>query len=242
MYAGQVGRRVRGVVQAVGQARGHAGRGDDVERGGSRRQACAARRSGQRDGEQGLAGGLAGHVVSRWVNEAGARGPPPVPRRAGNLRRPPGCKPTDDPRIGECVAPTRTDPSLAPPGCEAFYVLAPVPHLGHAPLDWSSVGPTYRDRILSFLEEHYIPHLREDLVTVRIFTPQDFHNELHAHVGSAFSLEPLLTQSAFFRAHNRDDRIPNLYFVGAGTHPGAGLPGVVASAKATAELMLGDIA
>ncbi len=137
-------------------------------------------------------------------------------------------------------APTRTDPSLAPPGCDAFYVLAPVPHLGSADLDWSVVGPAYRDRIFDYLETRYIPGLKEDLVVSRIFTPFEFRDELNAHHGSAFSLEPILTQSAWFRVHNRDDAISNLYFVGAGTHPGAGLPGVVGSAKATAGLMLGD--
>jgi phytoene desaturase len=137
-------------------------------------------------------------------------------------------------------APTRSDPSLAPEGCEAFYVLAPVPHLGSANLDWSVVGPAYRDKILGYLEERYIPNLAADLVTCRIFTPLDFRDELNAHLGSAFSLEPILTQSAYFRAHNRDDVIPNLYIVGAGTHPGAGVPGVIGSAKATASLMLED--
>jgi phytoene desaturase len=139
-------------------------------------------------------------------------------------------------------APTRSDASLAPEGCEAFYVLAPVPHLGSADLDWSVVGPAYRDRILAYLEARYIPNLAADLVTSRIFTPADFRDELNAHLGSAFSLEPILTQSAYFRAHNRDDVISNLYIVGAGTHPGAGVPGVIGSAKATASLMLEDAA
>lgn len=139
-------------------------------------------------------------------------------------------------------APTRTDPSLAPPGCEAFYVLSPVPHLGKAPIDWSVEGPRYRDRILEYLERHYLPQLRDNLATVRIFTPDDFHGQLNAHLGSAFSLEPTLLQSAYFRVHNRDRRIAGLYFVGAGTHPGAGVPGVVASAVATSGLMLDDLA
>jgi phytoene desaturase len=139
-------------------------------------------------------------------------------------------------------APTRTDPSLAPEGCEGFYVLSPVPHLGAAPdIDWETQGPLYRDRIFQYLEERYIPGLREDLVTSRIFTPIDFKQQLGAHLGSAFSLEPILTQSAFFRTHNRDDRLKGLYFVGAGTHPGAGVPGVVGSAKATAGLILQDL-
>ncbi|OYX33387.1 MAG: phytoene dehydrogenase [Caulobacterales bacterium 32-69-10] len=137
-------------------------------------------------------------------------------------------------------APTRTDPSLAPEGCDAFYVLAPVPHLASAQIDWDVEGPRYRDRILAYLEERYIPGLTADLETCRIFTPFDFRDALNAHQGSAFSLEPILTQSAFFRVHNRDDAIANLYFVGAGTHPGAGVPGVVGSAKATAGLMIAD--
>ena len=135
-------------------------------------------------------------------------------------------------------APTVTDPSLAPDGCEAFYVLSPVPHLGKAPLDWASIGPRYANRILEYLEGRYLPDLRRQLVTLRLFTPVDFEHELNAHLGSAFSLEPILTQSAYFRAHNRDPDIGGLYLVGAGTHPGAGLPGVINSAKATAGLVL----
>lgn len=135
-------------------------------------------------------------------------------------------------------APCATDPSLAPPGCSSHYVLAPVPHLGNADVDWSVEGPKLRDRIFEYLEKHYMPGLRESLVTCRMFTPADFQSELGAHLGSAFSLEPVLTQSAWFRSHNRDRKIPNLYMVGAGTHPGAGVPGVVGSAKATAGLML----
>ena len=134
--------------------------------------------------------------------------------------------------------PTVTDDSLAPPGHSAYYVLSPVPHLGTAEIDWEQEGPRYRDRILNYLEERYIPDLKRDLVCSRIFTPFDFRDELNAHLGSAFSVEPILTQSAWFRPHNRDDKIQNLYLVGAGTHPGAGVPGVVGSAKATAGLML----
>lgn len=138
-------------------------------------------------------------------------------------------------------SPCVTDPSLAPPGCASFYVLAPVPHLGNAPLDWAQEGPKLRDRIYDYLEARYMPGLRSQLVTERIFTPADFHDTLDAHLGSAFSIEPLLTQSAWFRPHNRDSDIANLYLVGAGTHPGAGIPGVVASAKATASLMIEDL-
>lgn len=137
-------------------------------------------------------------------------------------------------------APTVSDPSLSPPGGATFYALSPVPHLGRARIDWSVEGPRYRDRILEHLERRCMPGLSGDIVTTRIFTPDDFESELNAHLGSAFSLEPVLTQSAWFRVHNRDRRIGGLYFVGAGTHPGAGIPGVVGSARATAGLVLAD--
>ena len=139
-------------------------------------------------------------------------------------------------------APTRTDPSMAPEGCEGFYVLSPVPHLGYAEeIDWNIEGPKYAKKIMQTLEETLLPDLRASIVTQRIFTPLDFKTELNAHVGSAFSLEPILRQSAYFRTHNRDPEVKGLYFVGAGTHPGAGLPGVVNSAKATAHVIEGDL-
>ena len=128
-------------------------------------------------------------------------------------------------------APTRTDPSLAPPGCECFYVLSPVPHLGGGQ-DWDAIKDEYADRIFASLEkEHLVPDLRKHLVTTRLFTPKDFETDLDAYMGSAFQFEPTLTQSAWFRPHNKSEDVGNLYFVGAGTHPGAGLPGVISSAK-----------
>lgn len=126
--------------------------------------------------------------------------------------------------------PTITDPSLAPPGCEAFYVLAPVPHLGGS-TDWLRDARAYRDRIMQFLDERYLPGLRDHIVTEHMIDPLHFRDVLGSHLGSAFSLEPVLTQSAWFRQHNRAGEIDGLYFVGAGTHPGAGLPGVLCSAK-----------
>jgi len=138
--------------------------------------------------------------------------------------------------------PTVTDPTIAPPGCSTFYALAPVPHLGKLDVDWASEGPAYAERILSTLEARLMPGLRDKIELSFHYTPQDFADDLGAHLGSAFSLEPLLTQSAYFRVHNRDDVLRNLYFVGAGTHPGAGIPGVVGSAKATARLMIDDLA
>lgn len=138
-------------------------------------------------------------------------------------------------------APTVTDQSLAPPGCEAFYVLSPVPHLGNAPIDWDQAAGPYGDAILASLEDR-LPGLRDSLVTRRYFTPADFANKFGAYHGSAFSVAPRLTQSAYFRPHNRDPRIPGLYLAGAGTHPGAGVPGVVNSAKATAATIAADYA
>jgi len=138
--------------------------------------------------------------------------------------------------------PSATDPAMAPPGNSTFYALAPVPHLGKLPVDWEVEGARYRNRILEIVEQRLLPGLRERLEILFHYTPQDFADDLGAHLGSAFSLEPRLTQSAWFRTHNRDARIPNLYFVGAGTHPGAGIPGVVGSAKATAGLMIDALA
>lgn len=134
--------------------------------------------------------------------------------------------------------PSATDPDMAPAGKAAFYALAPVPHMGRAPVDWAVEGPRYRDVVLGRIRDLLIPDLDERLDTCLHYTPQDFHDDLGAHLGSAFSLEPVLWQSAWFRGHNRDDHFPNLYFVGAGTHPGAGIPGVVGSAKATASLIV----
>jgi phytoene desaturase len=134
-------------------------------------------------------------------------------------------------------APSVTDPSLAPDGCSAFYVLSPVPHLGKAKVDWARVGESYADSVLEYLER-YLPNLRRHVVTRRFITPETFRQELGAFHGSAFSVAPKLTQSAWFRPHNRDPKIPGLYIAGAGTHPGAGLPGVINSAKATVGLML----
>ena len=134
--------------------------------------------------------------------------------------------------------PSATDEDMAPPGHSAFYALAPVPHCGKAHIDWNAEGKAYRERVLDRVQNAFIPDLRDRLDVVFHYTPFDFERDLGAHLGSAFSMEPLLTQSAYFRAHNRDDYFSNLFFVGAGTHPGAGIPGVVGSAKATAGLMI----
>jgi phytoene desaturase len=138
-------------------------------------------------------------------------------------------------------APTHSDPSLAPAGKGTFYVLSPVPHLGNAPLDWDHIGDAYADRILASLE-NVMPDLRRHVTTRMWITPKTFATDLRSYQGSAFSCAPKLTQSAYFRPHNRDKHIPGLYLVGAGTHPGAGVPGVVSSAKATAGLIIEDFA
>jgi len=132
--------------------------------------------------------------------------------------------------------PTATDPSLAPAGCDAFYVLSPVPHLASG-TDWRAEGRGYRDAIVKYLEERHLPDLSRHIVTERWIDPLHFRDTLNSHLGSAFSIAPTLTQSAWFRPHNRSEDVPNLYFVGAGTHPGAGLPGVISSAKIVAELI-----
>lgn len=138
--------------------------------------------------------------------------------------------------------PTVTDPGMAPEGKSTFYALVPVAHLGKLAIDWTQIGPVLEKRILDEIGRRLIPDIHTRIVTRFHYTPRDFATDLNAHVGSAFSLEPILTQSAYFRGHNRDDVIENFYLVGAGTHPGAGIPGVVGSAKATAGLMLEDLA
>jgi phytoene desaturase len=134
--------------------------------------------------------------------------------------------------------PTVTDPSLAPEGHSAFRALVLVPHLGKFPVDWNRIGPILERRILDEIGRRLIPDIQERIVTRASYAPSDFAHDLNMHLGSAWSLEPIVSQSAYFRVHNRDPHIPNLYFVGAGTHPGAGVPAVLTGAKVTAELML----
>lgn len=132
--------------------------------------------------------------------------------------------------------PTLTDPSMAPEGGEAFYVLSPVPHLG-GEVDWAQAAKPYRDAIMQFLEANYLPDLQANIVAEHYIDPPHFQNTLNSYLGSAFSVEPVLTQSAWFRPHNRSEDFENLYFVGAGTHPGAGLPGVLSSSKIAEDLI-----
>jgi phytoene desaturase len=126
--------------------------------------------------------------------------------------------------------PTATDPSLAPGGCDAFYVLSPVPHLD-AGVDWTAQAEPYRRAIARRLSETLLPDLEANVVSSRVMTPLDFRDRLLSVKGAAFGMEPVLTQSAWFRPHNRSEEVDRLYLVGAGTHPGAGLPGVLSSAR-----------
>jgi len=132
--------------------------------------------------------------------------------------------------------PTATDPSLAPPGCDAFYVLSPVPNLD-GETDWSVAAERYRARIADALEESVLPDLSKHVVTSRLLTPVDFRERLFSYKGAAFGLQPTLLQTAWFRPHNRSEDIEGLYLVGAGTHPGAGMPGVISSAKVLDEVV-----
>lgn len=132
--------------------------------------------------------------------------------------------------------PSATDPSMAPPGCDCFYALIPVPNQASG-IDWKQQSGPFRDRVMRLLEEKYLPGLAENLATERVFTPLDFEMTLNSYQGSGFSFEPVLTQSAWFRPHNVSEDIDNLFFAGAGTHPGAGVPGVLSSAKIAEKLI-----
>jgi phytoene desaturase len=126
--------------------------------------------------------------------------------------------------------PTATDPTLAPQGCDAFYVLSPVPHLDSG-VDWSRCAEPYRKAIAQRLSETLLPGLEQQIASSKLFTPQDFRDRLLSVKGAAFGLEPVLTQSAWFRPHNRSEDVERLYLVGSGTHPGAGVPGVLSAAR-----------
>lgn len=126
--------------------------------------------------------------------------------------------------------PTELDASLAPEGCDTFYALAPVPHL-ESGTDWEAHAEPFRAAIQARLEETVLPGLGGHVISSRVMTPLDFQSRLLAFRGCAFGFEPILTQSAWFRPHNVSEDVKGLYLVGAGTHPGAGIPGVITSAK-----------
>lgn len=133
--------------------------------------------------------------------------------------------------------PTASDTSVAPENHDCFYVLSPVPNL-LSKTNWKKEGETYKNKIMSYLEKYYLPELKENIVTEFFVTPEYFQNSLNSFLGSAFSVEPILMQSAFMRPHNESEDIENLYFCGAGTHPGAGLPGVLSSAKIVEKIII----
>jgi phytoene desaturase len=132
--------------------------------------------------------------------------------------------------------PSLTDPGMAPEGCESFYALSIVPHLD-ARVDWQEINDAYCDGILQYLESRYIPGLRQHLAVRHNINPVHFRDTLNSYKGAAFAAHPSLMQSGWARLHNRSSVIPNLYFVGAGTHPGAGVPAVIASGKIAAQLI-----
>ena len=137
--------------------------------------------------------------------------------------------------------PSRTDPSMAPEGCESMYVLIPVPNL-ESGVNWQKTKEAYTDRVLTFLEKDFgLTDLKHSIEVLEIFTPLNFKHQRNNHLGSAWGVEPKLTQTAYFRPHNRSEDIRKLYFVGASTHPGAGVPGVLLTAETTVKLVVEDL-
>ena len=135
--------------------------------------------------------------------------------------------------------PTKHDKSIAPHGTSLFYALSPVPNL-KADINWNKVSLEYSEKIIDFLEKNYLPDLKNNISIKFHIDPVFFRNHYNCYLGSAFSFQPTLTQSAWFRPHNKSEDIENLYFVGAGTHPGAGLPGVISSAKIVERLIIAN--
>jgi len=134
--------------------------------------------------------------------------------------------------------PSVTDPTVAPEGGDTFYALSPVPHLGFdRPIDWARHAAHYRERVQAILEKQLLPGLGDHLTVSETFTPETFRDRYRSPGGSGFSLEPRILQSAWFRPHNISEEVKGLYLTGAGTHPGAGLPGVVSSAEVMAKLV-----
>ncbi|MEO1537549.1 MAG: phytoene desaturase [Pseudomonadota bacterium] len=134
--------------------------------------------------------------------------------------------------------PSLTDPTVAPDGDDTFYALSPVPHLGHTPsVDWATMAETYRARVQTVLEDQLLPGLGSHLTASEVFTPETFRDRYLSPLGAGFSIEPRILQSAWFRPHNVSEEVKGLFLAGAGTHPGAGLPGVIASAEVLAKLV-----
>ncbi len=133
--------------------------------------------------------------------------------------------------------PSVTDPSVAPAGDDTFYVLSPVPHLGIGTTDWSREAETYKAKMLKILQDRLLPGLAQHIGPQMVLTPEDFKSRYRSPFGAGFSIEPRILQSAYFRPHNISEEVENLFLVGAGTHPGAGLPGVISSAEVTCNLI-----
>jgi phytoene desaturase len=134
--------------------------------------------------------------------------------------------------------PSVTDPTVAPEGDDTFYALSPVPHIGHAAsVDWQAMAETYRSKVQAVLEDQLLPGLGQHLSASLVFTPETFRDRYLSPNGSGFSIEPRILQSAWFRPHNVSEEAKGLYLVGAGTHPGAGLPGVISSAEVLSQLV-----
>ena len=139
-------------------------------------------------------------------------------------------------------APSRTEPAMAAPGGESIYVLLPVPNL-RSGTDWAVEGPRLRDRVVHYLEHDFgLEGLASSIAVERSVTPADFARDLQAAEGNAFAIEPTLTRSAYFRQPNRDRSVRGLYYVGAGTHPGGGIPGVMLTAHVTDQVIRADAA
>ncbi len=132
--------------------------------------------------------------------------------------------------------PTATDPGMAPEGCEGFYVLSVAPHLDSS-ANWEEINDRYCDGILDYLQEHYLPDLRQHLAVRHNINPLHFRDTLNSHKGAAFATHPSLIQSAWGKTRCRSPYIKNLYFVGASVHPGAGVPAVITSGKIAAQLI-----
>ncbi|MDO8055415.1 MAG: phytoene desaturase family protein, partial [Candidatus Hermodarchaeota archaeon] len=135
--------------------------------------------------------------------------------------------------------PTRTDPELAPHGCETFYACVPVTHQDSG-IDWEQMKEPFKKKVLQYLNDNYLPELLDNLVVSEVFTPLDFEREFNAYKGNAFQLQPLLSQSGSFRPHNRSRDVKGLYIVGAGTHPGGGVPSAFLSGKISTDLIFED--
>ncbi|WP_299549702.1 phytoene desaturase [uncultured Tateyamaria sp.] len=133
--------------------------------------------------------------------------------------------------------PSVTDPSVAPEGDDTFYVLSPVPHLGHGGVDWATEAEAYKAKVLAVLEDQLLPGLGSKIITEQVFTPETFRDRYLSPHGAGFSIEPRILQSAWFRPHNVSEEAEGLYLVGAGTHPGAGVPGVISTAEVLAQLV-----